>query len=500
MRLPKNEMRHPRALLLCLGFIVLSALSGFLYYRTQAIDIDVQDHVLPVLRELKQLDAEWNANVLKSRIGINSNYDPVTTLLQHLHALRARLRQGVDMAQGNALETASHQLEVAFASKEDLIEQFKSQNALLQNSLFYFPTAVEDLHAMLHQEHGTGSKQVRPLAALSAEVDQLLTDILLFNLNPAAELEEKILSTVARIEERRGTYPDTLRESLDLLTRHARIIVRQRLAEDALTTRIVSLPTAKRIDDVRSAFDVQFKSMLEEKQRYRTYLFAYSGFLLILLSYAAWRLMHSYQVIARVNKHLQVANETLEQRVAERTAELEHRSAQLAELATYDTLTGLINRRHLMAELTQALQRAERRGWVVALMFIDLDGFKEINDTYGHAAGDRVLQEVAARIKRHVRKEDAMGRLGGDEFVIVLNEIHIPDGAIRIAEAVLHELHALTELDGRVIRISASIGISSTKGGAKSPELLLSEADHAMYRAKECGKSCYRFSDATCHA
>lgn len=500
MRSPKNDMRHPRILLLCLGFFLLSALSGFLYYRTQAIDIDVQDHVLPVLRELKQLDAEWNANVLKSRIGINNNYDPVTTLLQHLHTLRDRLRQGVDLAQGNALEAALHQLEVAFANKEDLVEQFKSQNSLLQNSLFYFPTAVEDLRAMLHQADDAGTKQTRPLAALAAEVDHLLMDILLFNLNPAVELEEKILSTVARIEERRSTYPNALGEPLDLLCRHARIILRQRLAEDALTTRIISLPTAKRIDDVRSAFDTQFKSMLEEKQRYRTYLFAYSGLLLVLLSYAAWRLMHSYQVIAQINKHLQAVNETLEQRVAERTAELEHRSAQLAELATYDTLTGLINRRHLMTELTQALQRAERRGWVVALMFIDLDGFKEINDTCGHAAGDRVLQEVAARIKRHVRKEDAMARLGGDEFVIVLNDIQIPDGAIRVAEAALQELHVLTELDGRTIRISASIGISSTKGGAKSPELLLSEADHAMYRAKECGKSCYRFSDAACHA
>lgn len=247
------------------------------------------------------------------------------------------------------------------------------------------------------------------------------------------------------------------------------------------------------------ALDDAFREMLHEKQLYRLYLFAYSGFLLALLTYVAWRLMHSYKVIARGNRSLYAANETLEQRVAERTAELARKSSQLEELATHDTLTGLINRRHLLEQIEQAMVRAERRGWIVALMFIDLDGFKAINDTYGHAIGDRALQEVALLLRRHVRKEDAFARLGGDEFVILMNEVGVPAGATRLAEAVLEELHGMSDIEGRRIRLSASIGIASASGTATtmpSPQSLLDQADQAMYRAKQQGKGCDCFNDA----
>jgi len=168
-----------------------------------------------------------------------------------------------------------------------------------------------------------------------------------------------------------------------------------------------------------------------------------------------------------------------------------------SERATHDTLTGLVNRRHLMTQIEQAMARAERRGWIVVQMFIDLDGLKAINDSYGHSAGDRALQEVAVRLQRHIRKEDTFARLRGDEFVILMNEVTVLHGAMRLAGAVLKELHGMREIDGNAICLSASIGIasaSSETGAMSSPEALLSHADHAMYRAKQQGKGCYRLS------
>ncbi|OWW18818.1 DAHL domain-containing protein [Noviherbaspirillum denitrificans] len=490
-------MKPPRIPLLWLGFAALLAVSGYLYYRTQALDTDMQAEFVPALRELKQLDAEWNAAILKSRVGLHSNYDPVSTPMPAVRHLRERLVATVRMGQGSELQEALYAMEQAFEEKEDLVEQFKSRNAVIRNSLRYFPTAVDEFRTQARQ-YAAGGGRWAGLQDAVRDIDRLLTDILLFNQMPEQELGDRIAATIAGLERGEGTVPAALQEQYALMGRHAGIILRQRAVEDALLARITNTPTANRIDVLNDALDDAFQEMLREKELYRFYLFVYSGFLLALLTYAAWRLMHSYKVIARVNRSLHAANETLEQRVAERTAELARQSAQLEELATHDTLTGLINRRHLLTQIEQAIVRAERRGWVVALMFIDLDGFKAINDTYGHAMGDRALQEVALRLRRHIRKDDAFARLGGDEFVILMNEVNSRQGAIRVADAVLEELHGLRELDGHPVRLSASIGIAAANGAAApmpSPDALLGLADQAMYRAKQEGKACCRFSD-----
>jgi diguanylate cyclase (GGDEF)-like protein len=183
--------------------------------------------------------------------------------------------------------------------------------------------------------------------------------------------------------------------------------------------------------------------------------------------------------------------------VAERTAELEAQSRQLEQLAQHDSLTGLVNVRQLTRLLDHALVRAGRRGTVVVVMFIDLDGFKAVNDTWGHATGDVVLQEVARRVQSRLRAEDALARLGGDEFVILLEEVGSPEGALRVAQAALESIRSVNEANGHPVKISASIGISAARGRegeARGAQALLAEADQAMYEAKQAGKGVFVIS------
>jgi diguanylate cyclase (GGDEF)-like protein len=163
---------------------------------------------------------------------------------------------------------------------------------------------------------------------------------------------------------------------------------------------------------------------------------------------------------------------------------------QLAFLATHDPLTGLPNRTLILDRVEQMLARSRRSQTPVAALFVDLDNFKDINDTLGHAAGDELLQAVAARLDGVVRATDALGRLGGDEFVVVSEELSLAAGPELIAERLLEALKPPFKLGGdneTRVTVTASIGIAA--GEHTSAEELLRDADIAMYRAKWDGKN-----------
>jgi diguanylate cyclase (GGDEF)-like protein/PAS domain S-box-containing protein len=159
---------------------------------------------------------------------------------------------------------------------------------------------------------------------------------------------------------------------------------------------------------------------------------------------------------------------------------------RMAYLAQYDHLTGLANRTLLQDRLHQALARGERDGAKVALLFLDLDHFKAVNDTFGHAAGDELLQAVAGRLKGRLRESDTVARLGGDEFAVVLENMGDGQDAGSVAQDILDILSEPLALSGREIPVAASIGIAvcPPSGG----ESLLKDADAAMYRAKQQGR------------
>ena len=161
--------------------------------------------------------------------------------------------------------------------------------------------------------------------------------------------------------------------------------------------------------------------------------------------------------------------------------------------ANFDSLTGLPNRTLLMDRLQHDLENAHRQEKPIALMFIDLDGFKVINDTLGHPVGDRLLQEAANRLGDCLREGDTIARLGGDEFTIVLPNIETPDQAETVAEKLLKHLAVPFQLADQQLHISGSIGITLYPNDGDSSEMLLRNADTAMYRAKDSGRNTFVF-------
>ncbi|HEX7029854.1 MAG TPA: EAL domain-containing protein, partial [Gammaproteobacteria bacterium] len=166
---------------------------------------------------------------------------------------------------------------------------------------------------------------------------------------------------------------------------------------------------------------------------------------------------------------------------------------KLEYMAHHDAVTGLPNRVLLLDRVAQALARAQRDGRAVAVLFIDLDGFKAINDTVGHHFGDRFLGEVAARLQNIVREEDTVARLGGDEFAIVLEGMNSMTDISKVARKLIRDLAAPFLVDGRDMYVTGSIGIARHPTDGTDVQSLLRKADSAMYRAKQVGKNTYRF-------
>lgn len=190
-------------------------------------------------------------------------------------------------------------------------------------------------------------------------------------------------------------------------------------------------------------------------------------------------------------------NQHLIQQMELQTNHLKQVNAELYQSANFDELTGLSNRMHFHKHLRQSCERALASGQQLAVMFIDLDGFKLVNDTLGHGAGDELLREVAERLKTTVlsmtQDNGSTARLGGDEFTAVIENVESTESVVSVAEKLLHELSQPVYVQGRFVNVSASIGIALCPQDGDNLETLVKHADIAMYRAKESGKNCMVF-------
>jgi diguanylate cyclase (GGDEF)-like protein/PAS domain S-box-containing protein len=174
-------------------------------------------------------------------------------------------------------------------------------------------------------------------------------------------------------------------------------------------------------------------------------------------------------------------------------SELKATEKRLEHLAHYDTLSGLPNRSLLTVRLEQALSLAHRNRWTLAVIFLDLDHFKEVNDSLGHGAGDRLLTEVGERLLHCVRESDTVARLGGDEFVIVLDNVSNPRVVSEVLGKLKRKLALPIDVDGYELFVTASMGISLYPDDGQDPEALLRNADSAMYHVKREGRNDWSF-------
>ncbi len=177
--------------------------------------------------------------------------------------------------------------------------------------------------------------------------------------------------------------------------------------------------------------------------------------------------------------------------------EMKRKEEQIEHQAYHDALTGLPNRLLLQDRLGHAIKRAERASSLAAVLFIDLDNFKVINDSLGHAVGDQMLLEVADRFQDAVRTSDTVARLGGDEFVILMDEVSSEDDAIQLAQRLIHTMESPITIENRDLFTTPSIGIAIYPRDGEEAEELIKNADIAMYRAKEQGRNQYNLFTAS---
>ncbi|ABM03132.1 diguanylate cyclase [Psychromonas ingrahamii 37] len=221
--------------------------------------------------------------------------------------------------------------------------------------------------------------------------------------------------------------------------------------------------------------DEKLAAAQQKKQVYLWQAVA-SSFVIFLIIAVMWRM--SYQLTLS------------RQRIIE-----EHitHAARVEYLAYHDSLTTLPNRSLFSKLLSHSIKQADRHNGLLALLFLDLDHFKNINDTLGHQAGDQLLQEIAARLKKCLRESDTIARLGGDEFVIMLPELDNEKYTVTVAKKIISAVARPFTLAGQECRITASIGISTYPKNGLNEQILTKNADVAMYKAKEKGKNNFQF-------
>jgi diguanylate cyclase (GGDEF)-like protein/PAS domain S-box-containing protein len=556
------------AAVVALGVLGLLA---FVVLQTQSLDFQEHSRYQAGLVHLKELDARLNANVLESRFELASSYDPLVAALAELEDTQAQLGTlpGFVSAESRGeLTTLLARHGAAVQDEGALVERFKSENAILRNTLHYLPIVYAGL--------ASGDAARRGERAPDG-VNDIVRDVLLYNLTGDAETARSVstrLDDLAASNIGDGT-PGAYQ--LRMLVSHAGIVLRSKPALDRLLAQMVAVPTLSRAEALEAAYSREYDRALDSANFYRLVLVALAGVLLccmvlilarlrratierrrsearkaailesaldaVVLVDAAGRVTefnpaaeHTFgytrgnaigklladMVIgvgpgdsvnalftsgdgsARLGRHLlgtgRRADGTempLELAIVQIdcdgppifTAYLrdisERRRAEqaLQHQAHHDGLTSLPNRTLLHERVKHAALVAQDTGQPMAMLVMDLDRFKDVNDTLGHHAGDELLRQVARRLQSTLRAGDTVARLGGDEFAVLLPTSDMVNARM-VAGKLLRGLALPFVIEERDLEIGASIGIALFPEHGTDAETLLRRADVALYAAK----------------
>jgi two-component system, NtrC family, sensor kinase len=305
------NMNKSRLVLGTLVVMVLIAILALLVYKTRSVDFDKHNEVISTLRQLKQVDAEWNVDVLKSKTGFNTNYDPVASPLPLVEALENALRDKTADVLGadTQLKGQLDQYRKVMDEKITMIERFKSQNSILRNSSRFLPVAATEMIEAVRASNLSASAK----AEVEESLNGVLTNTMTYNLAPDAALKETVEKLAAALKTKGEKLPAELAERVDVFASHAATILRQQDIGDKLLGELSTLPTAKKIDELADAFQKQHEESLIGQQIYRQALIGFSIFLLALLAFFAWRLVKSYRELNKSNLQLNKANMELKE-------------------------------------------------------------------------------------------------------------------------------------------------------------------------------------------
>ena len=569
-------------------WLCLVVLSAVLFAKTQVRDMEIHNQLVNTLGELQAVDATLNQDVIRARYRLLVNYDPLVEAVGKSERLLQQLQQAQHHNHGNGprspeIETKLERLAETLKQKTALVEYFKSDNAVLKNSLSYYPLALQQISAV---ETGLGTTKVRLPVGLRQLGPNLLGSILQYI--QSGDLQQREAAELCLNAVRGYTGTPALRPSVEHAVRHTEVILEYADRVEALLAQILALPSTQQADDLYRAYTAKHEQALREADLYRILLYLFSVLLLLYTAYVFYRLRESARALFQEKRRAQVTlhsiadgvittdiqgrieymNPVAERLTGWRTEEVRGRpidstlrltrdtsshtaenrattrnttdetvtekkqqalltrrsgtqiaidksvssirdqggvvvgkihvfhdvteerrlASQLSWQATHDPLTGLINRHEFEHRVERALADARERGLAHAVLYIDLDQFKIVNDSCGHAAGDELLRQLGGLLASKVRDNDTVARLGGDEFGVLLESCPL-EQARHIADNLLHAVKGFCfAWRGRPFDIGASIGLVAVNRANADLAAVLSAADMACYAAKEHGR------------
>ncbi len=291
------------------------ALLGLLVAKTRGVDFDGHNEVLALLRQLKQIDAEWNVDVLRSRTGLNASYDPVASPLPVLESLEAALRSKSDELwstqdqSGTRVQSLLDAYRRTMDEKVTLIERFKSQNSILRNSSRFLPVAAQDLV----EAAGASRVGANALDDTGRALNALLTATMTYVQTPDAALRESIEAGSRNLQQLVSAMAPDVRDTATTLVRHVDTVLKQQEATNRLLIELAAVPTARAVDDLADAARQEHEAVLATQQSYRNLLVLYSGFLLALLAWLGWRLFRNFRLLHKSNTALRESHDALKE-------------------------------------------------------------------------------------------------------------------------------------------------------------------------------------------